>query len=217
MAPPTPSTTYYCSVKDVADFLRITIDSNSYPNDVQVAKIINRKEDEIDRRTGHAWRELQVTELYDLPILWNMSKGVPIFLHHRKCKSLDSTKGDAFYIWDGSTYASQAFTNNVDYQNSLFNFDTIKGTISIPGYSYTVIRSDRIKITYRYGESTVPGDIADACVKMTCIDLLTTSFKMDKLGVGTEFGLDWESVIQTWRDDIERTIWDRTEPTTVTN
>lgn len=216
MAPPQPATTYYCSVQDVADFLRINIDATSYPNAVQVAKLINRKEDEIDRRTGHAWRTVQVTELYDLPLLWNMSKGVPIFLHHRKCKSLDASSGDSIAIWDGSTFNPVSFTNNSDYQGG-FNFDTIKGTISIPGYLFTVIRSDRVKLTYRFGETTVPGDIADACIKMVCIDLLTTSFKMDKLGVGTEFGLDWESVIQTWRDDIERTIWDRTEPTTVTN
>ena len=53
--------TTYCSVGDVSDFLRVPITSTSTPNKKQIQKIINRKEDEIDRRIGHAWRSKKVT------------------------------------------------------------------------------------------------------------------------------------------------------------
>ena len=53
--------TTYCSAEDVADYLRIPITATTVPNITQVEKIINRKEDELDRRIGHAWRSKKVT------------------------------------------------------------------------------------------------------------------------------------------------------------
>jgi hypothetical protein len=47
--------TTYCSVEDVADFLRIPITATTTPNKTQVEKIINRKEEELDRRIGHTF------------------------------------------------------------------------------------------------------------------------------------------------------------------
>jgi len=48
--------TTYCSVGDVSDYLRVPINANTTPNKAQVEKIINRKERELERRIGHAWR-----------------------------------------------------------------------------------------------------------------------------------------------------------------
>lgn len=210
MAPPTPSTTFYCQVSDISDFLRIPIDRNSSPNDVQVANIINRKEDEIDRRTGHAWRSVTISnEIHALPLIYTYGWGTPIFLQHRSLKDLDTTLGDIIEVWDGQKYTSVGalagnFGNN-------YNFEPRYGRLFLRGYLYSILRDYRVRVTYRYGETTPPGDIKDVCIKMACIDLLTTSFKMDKLGVGTEYGLEFEKVIDVWRNDIERTIWDRTE------
>lgn len=210
-----PSTTYYCQVSDVADFLRTTINATSIPNDEQVAKIINRKEDEIDRRTGHAWRTVTVTEIYNLPLIYSYGWGEPIFLKHRSLKDLDSGQGDYIAVWDGGNYTNIAgsFTSNFA---GTYNLETIYGRLFLRGYLFTILRDYRVKIQYRFGETVVPGDIADCAIKMTCIDLLTSSLRMDKLGVGTEYGLEYEKVIQTWRDDIERTIWDRSELQVIT-
>lgn len=210
-----PSITYYCSTKDVSDFLRIPITATTIPNDEQVAKIINRKEDEIDRRTGHAWRSVTVTEIYNLPLIYTYGWGEPIFLQHRKLKDLDSTYGDFIAVWDGNQYSNIAgsFTSNF---TGTYNLDTIYGRLFLRGYLFTILRDYRVKMQYRFGETTVPGDIADACIKMTAIDLLTSSLRMDKLGVGAEYGLEYEKIIQVWRDDIERTIWDRSELPVVT-
>jgi hypothetical protein len=59
--------TCYINTCDVADFLRISITCATSPSIAQVEKLIKRAEDKIDRRTGHAWRNKQVTEIYDLP------------------------------------------------------------------------------------------------------------------------------------------------------
>ena len=45
----------YCTVEDVSDFLRIPITATTTPNKTQVEKIINRKEEELDRRIGHTF------------------------------------------------------------------------------------------------------------------------------------------------------------------
>ena len=76
--------TTYCTAGDVADFLRIPITATTTPNKAQVEKIINRKEDELDRRMGHAWRSKKITrELHDLPLLYTFGWGTPLFLAHR--------------------------------------------------------------------------------------------------------------------------------------
>ena len=53
--------TTYCTTGDVAHLLRIPINATTSPNKAQVEKIINRKEDELDRRMGHAWRSKTIT------------------------------------------------------------------------------------------------------------------------------------------------------------
>lgn len=213
MTVPTPVTNYYCQVADVADFLRVTINRTTIPNDIQVAKIIQRKEQEIERRCMNAWRSIQVTEIYNLPMIYSYGWGQPIFLKHRNLFNLDSTQGDSINVWDGTSYGSIG-TLSGNFGNT-YNLDAEYGRLFIRGYIFTIIRDYRVQITYRYGNSTVPADISDAVIKMTAIDLLTTSFKADQFAVGSGFGLEWEKVIDTWRGDIERTIWDRTEITMV--
>ena len=95
--------TTYCSTFDIADFLRIPITSTTTPNKSQVEKLINRKEDEIERRMGHAWRSRKVTrEVHDLPLVYTFGWGTPIFLHHRNIYELDAAEGDKIEIWEGA-------------------------------------------------------------------------------------------------------------------
>jgi hypothetical protein len=47
--------TTYCTVADVSDFLRIPISATTSPTKAQVEKIINRKEEYLDRRIGHTF------------------------------------------------------------------------------------------------------------------------------------------------------------------
>ena len=96
--------TTYCSVEDVSDFLRIPITPTTTPNKAQVEKIILRKEDEIDRRIGHAWRSRTKTkELHDLPLLYTFGWGTPIFLQHRNIYEFDADEGDKIEIWQGAS------------------------------------------------------------------------------------------------------------------
>lgn len=209
-------TTTYCQVSDVSDFLRIPITDSTLPNITQVANIIVRKEDWIDRVTGMTFgRTKTITnDQHSLPLLYTYGWGVPIYLKHRMIKDFDPTQGDSLQIWTGSQY--QNMDISAGNFGSGYKLDTVFGELYLMGYLFTVLRDKRVRVTYRYGETTVPNDIKDACIKMTAIDLLTTSFRMDNLPVGTEGALEWDKIIQIWREDIDRIMRNREEMYVVT-
>jgi len=204
--------TCYINTCDVADFLRISITCATSPSIAQVEKLIKRSEDKIDRRTGHAWRNKQVTEIYDLPLLYNFGWGSPITLKHRNiktdacvCTSLDFCAGDRIEIWKGATSEWSCFTQTP----GAYEVEYIKGEIYLRGFIFTILRRNRVRVTYRYGDTTVPEDIKDACLKLTCIDLIRSSIKMDDL----EFGgaIKKEEAMRMWQEETDKIIRDREE------
>ena len=72
------------------------------------------------------------------------------------------------------------------------------------------MRKNRIRVTYRYGDPTVPYDIQDTCIKLTAIDLINSSFRMDILPTGAN-GVDISASKSDWRADIENCIDNRQE------
>ena len=106
----------YCSVNDIADWMRIDINENTDPNIVMTENNILVQQDIIDRRTAHTWQteKQKRNEVHDIPdSLWDYGQGIPIFLQHRGIKTpFDTTKGDKVEIWDGLEYVSQDVTEN---------------------------------------------------------------------------------------------------------
>ena len=204
--------TTYCTVGDVADFLRIPITATTTPNKAQVEKIINRKEDELDRRMGHAWRSKTITrELHDLPLLYTFGWGTPLFLAHRNLYDLDAAEGDKIEIWEGSSSNWTNILGNSEWYDA--NYE--RGTVHLRGYIFSILRKNRVRVTYRYGgeefagDTTVPADIEDAVIKMVAIDILNTSFRMDELPTGGIANLSESKKI--WQEDIDRCVENRRE------
>jgi hypothetical protein len=200
--------TTYCTVADVADFLRVPITATTTPNKTQVEKIINRKEEELDRRIGHTFgRNKTVTkEVHDLPLLYTYGWGTPIFLKHRNCRDLDSAEGDKIEIWQGADSTYTDILSNTQW----YDFEPVYGRLFLRGYIFTILRKNRVRVTYRYGDATVPYDIQDACVKLTAIDILNSSFRMDVLPMGGS-GMDIQAAKADWRADIENCVENRQE------
>ena len=200
--------TTYCSVADVADFLRVSITATSTPNKKQVEKIINRKEEELDRRIGHTFgRNKTVSkEIHDLPLLYTYGWGTPVYLKHRNCRDFDTSAGDKIEVWQG---ADSAY-NDIIQDGQWYDFEPTLGRLFFRGYIFTILRKYRVRVTYRYGDATVPLDIEDSCVKLTAIDILNSSFRMDILPLGSN-GADIEASKADWRADIENCIDNRQE------
>ena len=205
--------TTYCTAGDVADFLRIPITATTSPNKAQVEKIINRKEDELDRRMGHAWRSKTITrELHDLPLLYTFGWGTPLFLAHRNLYDFDAAEGDKIEVWQGSSSTWSDILGNSEWYDA--NYE--RGTVHLRGYIFSILRKNRVRVTYRYGgegfggDTTIPGDIADCIIKMTAIELVNTSLRMYRLPMGGT-GIDLQAVKARWETDIEKCIDNRRE------
>lgn len=204
--------TNYCSVADVSDFLRVPITATTTPNKTQVEKIINRKEAELERRIGHAWRTKTITrEVHDLPLLYTFGWGTPIYLQHRNIHELDSSKGDKIEIWQG---ASATWENIVD-NGQWFDAEYEYGRIYLRGFIFSILRKNRVRVTYRYGgenfagDTDIPDDIRDCVIKMTSIEIMNTSFRMDELPTGGSTSPSESK--RFWQEDIENCIENRRE------
>ena len=200
--------TYYCTVADVSDFLRIPITATTTPTKAQVEKIINRREEYLDRRIGHTFgRNKTITkEIHDLPLLYTYGWGTPLFLQHRNCRDLDSAQGDKIEIWEGAASSYTDILNNTEW----YEFEPVYGRLFLRGYIFSIMRKNRVRVTYRYGDATVPDDIKDACIKLVAIDLLNSSLRMDVLPMGGN-GVDTRQSITYWKQDIEEIIAERAE------
>ena len=204
--------TTYCSSADVSDFLRIPITATSTPNTAQVEKIINRKEAELERRIGHAWRSKKITrEVHDLPLLYTYGWGTPLFLQHRNIYEFSGAAGDKIEIWQGASAAWEDILGNGQWYDIEYEY----GRLFLRGFIFSILRKNRCRVTYRYGgeefagDTAVPADIEDAVIKMVSIDILNTSFRMDELPTGGIANLSESKKI--WQEDIDRCVDNRRE------
>ena len=205
--------TTYCSVEDVADYLRIPITATTVPNKTQIEKIIKRKEDELDRRIGHAWRsKTAYNERHTLPLLYIFGWGTPLYLQHRHIYDFDAAEGDKIEIWEGASATYENILGNSQW----YDMDYEYGRLYLRGFIFSILRQNRIRVTYRYGgegfagDTTIPGDIEDCVIKMVSIEFINTSFRMDKLPMGSA-GVDYASSKRQWTEDIEKCIENRRE------
>lgn len=210
------TTTTYCTVEDVQDFLRVPITATTTPNKEMVRKIIVRKEEELDRRLGHTFKTKKITkEIHSLALLYTFGWGTPIFLQHRNVYPLDGAQGDKLEVWKGETDTWEDLVGQTQWYNGEYE----NGTIFIRGYLFTILRKNRVRMTYRYGgdqfagDTNIPLDVADCIIKMTAIELLNTSFRMDEIPTGGSVSPSESK--RFWQEDIERCVENRREIFTV--
>ena len=206
------TTTTYCSVGDISDFLRVPITSTTTPNKEMVRKIIARKEEELDRRIGHTWKTKKITrEVHDLPLLYTFGWGTPLFLQHRNIEILDNSEGDKIEIWKGESDSWE----NIVGQEQWYHGEYERGTVHLRGYLFTILRKNRVRVTYRYGgenfagDTTIPLDVTDAVIKMASIEIMNTSFRMDEIPSGGSVSPSESK--RFWQDDIDLCVSNRRE------
>jgi len=206
------TTTTYCSVGDISDFLRVPITSTTTPNKEMVRKIIARKEEELDRRIGHTWKTKTITrEVHDLPLLYTFGWGTPLFLQHRNIEILNNALGDKIEIWKGESDSWE----NIVGQEQWYHAEYERGTVHLRGYLFTILRKNRVRITYRYGgenfagDTVIPLDITDAVIKMASIEIMNTSFRMDEIPSGGSVSPSESK--RFWQDDIDLCVSNRRE------
>lgn len=210
-------TVQYCTVADIADYLHIDINANTDPNTTMVQELIMDAEDDIDHKTGHSWRtDKQYSEVFNVNEVYHYGRGMYLGLKHRNIKAWDESEGDLLEIWNGRTWVAQTVTDPDEF----VNIEDYKGTLYIRGYIYTILRNNRFRLTYRYGgakehDGLVPRDIKRCCIKMVCIEILSTDWQRSDIPYGADGAISKEAIIGKWDEWIKQKIWEHSEILTV--
>lgn len=212
----------YCSVNDIADWLRIDITETNDPTVNMIEEFILVAQEFIDRRTGHTWQseKQKRNEIHNVPEnLWDYGQGIPLFNQHRMIKTpFDTTKGDKFEIWNGLEWI---FQEDVSEDANFIHYDKVSGTFYIRGYYYTILTKKRFRLTYRYGgdqeNELIPRDIKRAAILLVAIDILQTDFAMSQIPIGGEGNINKAALIDKWQAMANEIIDDHKEWIVINN
>ena len=205
----------YASVEDVLMLMR-AIDSNGHrtmPDEAtdmsrsEIETLLLMAEDEFDAMTDHAWRSVKVTDEYhDTPRPWAgfYAKEISVPLVHRSVRALSSAAGDKVELWNGSAWEDLLITGT-EGRSADFWVDYTNGVLYLVGRK-PIVAKRSVRITYHFGEATVPKDIRNAVAKIAAAHLLESDFYRASFPAGPDFDRSRPDIAQRWREDADRII-----------
>ncbi len=217
----------YCTSAQVFTFLQLgassdvnftgktDFDANTNPTKTTVEEWINESEDLIDQETMHAWRSVTVTkEKHHLEAPhYQLRDGSEIKLLHRKITILASGT-DLLEVWDGTQYLDY-LANKTEGRNNDYWVNEENGFVFIKTYPAYTPRTFGVRVTYRFGESTVPGDIKRACILLTAIQFLSSEDRSVLLPEGTS-NIPYQAKDDKWQKRIDEILDKRREIMVIT-
>ncbi len=164
---------YYCTARDIADFLGMdNYTDSTNPTRFQVESIISRVCDGIDADTRHAWRKTRITdEYYDIQIgnrtiLWDATDRLRLYITHRAIRSplikLECFDGKSWIDFVASYTEGRDKDFWVDYTQGIVHFAN----------RYPLRTRQSIRLTYDFGETEVDGSIKTCAILQTCMSLV---------------------------------------------
>ena len=213
-------TVTYTTAAKVAEYLQRTAFSGSTtPTSTVVEKYINYAESEIERTTGTAYQKVTVTE--EIHRLRHKSRRhrplrPPYFqLDYRPVVDFVEDT-DYLYVWNGSSWVDWIATKT-EGRGDDYWVDYSEGTVHLMRGYPVVNWEDNIKITYRYGHSSVPGWVEELATMMAALRVLEADSGVtvsnegggsDSVQLSTQ-----DSRINNLRTEIERRL-DKADCTT---
>ncbi|KKM76972.1 hypothetical protein LCGC14_1374810 [marine sediment metagenome] len=212
----------YCTSADVFVFLQLgassdvnftgktDFDTTTNPAKTTVDRWIDESADLIDQETMHAWRTVKVTkEQHHLEIPhYQLRDGSEIKLLHRNIKTLTAGT-DLLEVWDGTQYLDY-LANKTEGRNNDYWANEQSGFIFVKTYPAYLPRTFGVRVTYRFGDSTIPGDIKRACVMMTAIQFLQGEDRSVLLPEGTS-NIPYQSKEDKWQKKVDGILDKRRE------
>jgi hypothetical protein len=206
----TEAFTYTTPAKVQALLGGFKISMDNTPTFADLARMIVEAEEDINRNTMHSWKEATVTEEYHTFGMYQHNNGRPIHLNHRSVKVFDSSKGDKIEIWTGSSYEEWASTKT-EGRGADYWLESSLGVLWIRQIYLYIDSRDKVRVTYRYGEATVPGDISKAATMLAAIKLLTGEDRSVLLPEGETTNLNYGQKISEWQKQVDNVISSRAE------
>lgn len=202
----------YCTVADVQRILGNpdAFSGSTNPTSTQVESFISSAEEKVEKATLHAWRTTTVTdEYYDIPIVSNSKRyqvGVPIYLKNKSIKTIDGGEGDKIEVWNGSAYEDWVSTKT-EGRNEDYWLDYNRGVLYLKTHYLRGFGDRRLRLTYRYGEASVPEDITEATALKVAIMLVTNDDRtgyLDDTGQGN--GMNHDTRVMKWKSEYKSII-----------
>jgi len=200
--------TTYTTVDKVGNILGFPngyFDATSTPTSTVIENFINRAEDRIDSRVTHAWRAKTITKEYIEPSsVYRWGTGIRFDLIHRSIRTFVSGT-DKVEIWDGSNWVDWVATKT-EGRNNDYWVDYTTGSIYIS--NQINMYPHGVRVTYRYGETTVPGSIEEATTMMAA-SLLLVSPEMSAVLFTDDGGSARQNDsdrIRFWKEEIDRIL-----------
>lgn len=176
-----------------------------------VEEFILEAQDKIDKATGQAWRLRTVTQEYlnvDTDLI-NREGFALIELDHIHIQTLSSGAGDSLEVWEGNGFTDWLATRTEGRDGDYYIVEdkgelyVRLGTFGVTTHTIIGDPRNRVRITYRYGLTTVPKDIQRATRLLAAV-ILVQGFVLGEQGEGTGLNqISLESRSQTW----ERQAW----------
>lgn len=180
-------------------------------NIVRICRAIANAEDDIDQKCNHAWREATVTEEIKTPHAdYDRDTGREVFLKHRKVREMDTAEGDMIEMWDGGDWEDWV-TSRTEGRGGDFWFDYELGILYVMTPFLISGKNAELRLTYRYGETTVPGDIKRLCARMVSIEFLSGEDRSAMLTGGEVSNMNHSSKIRKWQEDIDTILADKAD------
>jgi hypothetical protein len=216
-------TVTYCTADNVVSALRLIDDGlvrrdpdgTTDPSQAEIEDWINEAEDYIDAQTNHSWREVTVTaEPHDRNQRWDgfYEHEYQVGLRNRSVRAFSHASGDIIAVWDGSAWVDilDPVNGYTEDRAKDFYVDYASGIV----YLITkrpVCGKGVVKVTYRYGEATVPKDIKAAAEKFAALRILESDFSRIAMPQGNGFDNTHAHLVDKWDRDIEKIIDRRRE------
>lgn len=208
--PPDEDLEGYCDPIDVAEYFDKfeNFTEETDPSRQRVIRRIQAESNWVDQYTGHAWRERRVVRAFhDLDGPYNWRSGLPISLQKRDIRTpLDEEKGDALELWRGNEYDDFVAEDKFEQgRNEDFWLDESRGILYIYRRYVFFQRLNEIRITYRYGQDSVPPLIRDVVARRVAAYYMETD-QYRQMVPGNDEAADPQQIAETWREQTEKDL-----------
>ena len=218
----TPPT--YADPQDVVRFLGLRTNKaapliltiSSYPSYDYICDLVTQAESFIDQQTHTSWREnREVDEIHNAPFaslpgigyagIWAgftesfaggdyFLKGYPVTLNRQNVRPFDYSKGDRVLV-------RQFGTQWVEVPEENIWIDETKGIIFIKKWFFQ--KEDSVKVTYRWGQKSVPEDIKMCAKLIACKHIVMTDWYRAKFPLSPEFDPLKSETVNNWTWQIK--------------
>lgn len=204
----------YCTSDQVAAFLQVPkFDGTTAPTETEVEEMIVQSEDEINQQTMNSWKSKSITNEYHTigrPEIYY--EGVKIFMANRNVTTL-TTPTDKLEVWTGvgsNDGWEDYLVSRTEGRNNDYWVDEQDGIIWIRTYPRYLKRKFNLRITYRFGEPNLPGDIQKACIRLTAIAILQSDDKSILMPEGSS-NIPLVDKTNLWQKEADKIIQNNRE------